>query len=271
MTTAEEVNTQRFYLRKIEGAEILLAWETNFFRQELHRWAPVAPEAPPVLEYSLSTRKPRPTKQQKIMATMGINDPEQLPQHFRTKSGSFSSKRKSSEPNVRHQLAPLQSALAQSTSPGSPSQITPGTTRSITAPTFAQDGQLPFVFDNSYSVSSSQHITPSFGENTFLPTNPALGSPGFSQSPRPAGLDAALFNGPSFDRGDPDGTTISGLDANQYGSSQGAMDSIFADLTNHEEPEGEALANEHANDALAITGDTATGDNDDGEDTLFQD
>ena len=270
MTTAEEVNTQRFYLRKIEGAEILLAWETNFFRQELHRWAPVAPEAPPLLEHSLSTRKPRPTKQQKIMATMGINDPEQLPQHFRTKSGSFSSKRKSSEPNIRHP-APLQSALAQSTSPRSPSQITPGATRSITAPAFAQDGQLPFTFDSSYSVSSPQRITPNFGENTFLPTNPGLASPGFSQSPRPAGLDTALFNGPSYDRGDADGANISGLDNAQYGNIPGAMDIIFADLTNHEEPEGEALANEHANDALAITGETAIDVNDDGEDALFQD
>lgn len=65
MTNPEEVTTQRFYLRKIEGAEILLGFETNFFRQELHKWAPIAPDPPPVLEQSLSTRKPRPTKQQK--------------------------------------------------------------------------------------------------------------------------------------------------------------------------------------------------------------
>ncbi|GKT41243.1 complex component lid2 [Colletotrichum spaethianum] len=68
MSTESEADTQRFYLRKIEGAEILLAYETNFFRQELHKWCPVAPNAPPVLEVSKSTRKPRPTKLQKLLA-----------------------------------------------------------------------------------------------------------------------------------------------------------------------------------------------------------
>jgi histone demethylase JARID1 len=96
MATAEEAETQRFYLRKIEGAEILLAYETNFFRQELHKWSPVAPEPPPVLESSKSTRKPRPTKLQKLMAQHGVDDPEALPQSLRTKPHTF--KRKSSEP-----------------------------------------------------------------------------------------------------------------------------------------------------------------------------
>lgn len=89
IATQEEVPTQRFYLRKIEGAEILLSWETNFFRQELHKWAPVAPDPPPVLEISLSTRKPRPTKQQKLMAQLGIEDPNDLPQNLRTKQHNF--------------------------------------------------------------------------------------------------------------------------------------------------------------------------------------
>ncbi|KAJ5995617.1 hypothetical protein N7481_002594 [Penicillium waksmanii] len=84
-TTTEEVPTLIFYLRKIEGAEVLLAYETNFFRQEIHKWAPVAPEAPPILEQSLSTRKPRPTKQQKILAQFGVHRPEDLPEHLRAK------------------------------------------------------------------------------------------------------------------------------------------------------------------------------------------
>ena len=96
VATPEEVPTQRFYLRKIEGAEILLADETNFFRQELHRWAPVAPEPPPLLEHSLSTRKPRPTKQQKLMAQFGVDSPDELPQEYRTKAHSFN-RRKSSD------------------------------------------------------------------------------------------------------------------------------------------------------------------------------
>lgn len=40
----------RFYLRKLEGASILLSAETNIFRRKLHELLPVAPERPPVLE-----------------------------------------------------------------------------------------------------------------------------------------------------------------------------------------------------------------------------
>ncbi|KAL8729772.1 MAG: hypothetical protein Q9166_004495 [cf. Caloplaca sp. 2 TL-2023] len=110
MATPEEVTTQRFYLRKIEGAEILLAQETNFFRQELHKWAPVAPDPPPVLDVSLSTRKPRPTKQQKEMVRLGITNPDELPQHLRTKQHSFAKQRKSSDANSPVGHHPLQPA-----------------------------------------------------------------------------------------------------------------------------------------------------------------
>ena len=84
-TTPEEVDTMRFHLRKIEGADILLSEETNFLRQELHKWAPVAPEPPPFIQQSASTRKPRPTKQQKLMAQLGITDPEDLPHEYKIK------------------------------------------------------------------------------------------------------------------------------------------------------------------------------------------
>jgi histone demethylase JARID1 len=94
-TTPEDVTLLRFYLRKIEGADILLSPETNFLRQELHRLAPVAPIAPPVIQMSMSTRKPRPTKQQKLMAQLGITDPEELPAQFRAKPNI--AKRKMSE------------------------------------------------------------------------------------------------------------------------------------------------------------------------------
>jgi len=92
LSNPDELSIQRFYLRKIEGAEILLTEETNFFRQELHRWAPVAPNPPPKLEVSLSTRKPRPTKQQKLMAQMGITDPMDLPEHLRPKQPGWRKK-----------------------------------------------------------------------------------------------------------------------------------------------------------------------------------
>lgn len=92
MATASEAETQRFYLRKIEGAEILLAFETNFFRQELHKWSPVAPQAPPVLDVSKSTRKPRPTKLQRMLAQHGVEDPEDLPESLRAKAASLKRK-----------------------------------------------------------------------------------------------------------------------------------------------------------------------------------
>lgn len=84
-TTMEEVPSMRFYLRKIEGADILLAEETTFFRQELYKKVPVAPEAPAEVKYSLSTRKPRPTKEQRLMKEHGVSKPEDLPASVRAR------------------------------------------------------------------------------------------------------------------------------------------------------------------------------------------
>lgn len=94
-STPEEIGTLRFHLRKIEGADILLAEETNYLRKELHKWAPVAPEPPPPIQVSMSTRKPRPTKQQKLMASLGITNPDDLPQQYKIKP--HVAKRKASE------------------------------------------------------------------------------------------------------------------------------------------------------------------------------
>jgi histone demethylase JARID1 len=94
MSTPDDLPVQRFYLRKIEGADVLLADETNFLRQELHKWAPVAPTPPPLVDVSLSTRKPRPTKQQKLMAQLGITNPEHLPPHLRPKQPGTKKKEK---------------------------------------------------------------------------------------------------------------------------------------------------------------------------------
>lgn len=97
LSTEAEAETQRFYLRKIEGAEVLLAYETNFFRQELHKWCPVAPQAPPILEQSLSTRKPRPTKLQKMLAEYGVDNPDDLPDHAKGKANSLRRKAANAE------------------------------------------------------------------------------------------------------------------------------------------------------------------------------
>jgi hypothetical protein len=53
------LDVARFYLRKIEGAEILLRQETNFFRSQVHLLDPLSSESPVVVEESKSTRKPR--------------------------------------------------------------------------------------------------------------------------------------------------------------------------------------------------------------------
>lgn len=97
VSTIAELETQRFYLRKLEGAEVLLSYETNFFRQELHKWCPVAPEAPPILEVSLSTRKPRPTKLQKMLAEYGVDNPDDLPEHAKGKANSLRRKAANAE------------------------------------------------------------------------------------------------------------------------------------------------------------------------------
>lgn len=97
LSTEAEAETQRFYLRKLEGAEVLLAYETNFFRQELHKWYPVAPEAPPILEVSLSTRKPRPTKLQKMLVEYGVENPDDLPDHAKGKANSLRRKAANAE------------------------------------------------------------------------------------------------------------------------------------------------------------------------------
>jgi [histone H3]-trimethyl-L-lysine4 demethylase len=223
MATADESETQRFYLRKIEGAEILLAYETNFFRQELHKWSPVAPEPPPVLESSKSTRKPRPTKLQKLMAQHGVDDPEQLPQNVRIKPHTI--KRKSSEPTSSTRPQPLQPAPGRSDS-GTPTahSFPPHT---MSGPTlvgdhghahpshfggFASSGQDPHL-----SMSPTSQTSPAFTPHAFL-----HGSPGFgtgAASPR-----AAMFGDAGFGRMD--------------SVALGGEERMFAEMTNQDEEKG---------------------------------
>jgi histone demethylase JARID1 len=220
-TTTEEVPTLIFYLRKIEGAEVLLAYETNFFRQEIHKWAPVAPEAPPILEQSLSTRKPRPTKSQKIMAQMGVERVEDLPAHLRPRLSS-TSKRQSID--------------------GSGEQ----------RPTSWQGSKnSPFRFPGDPVPSSppSLHLTSSSPEPAFPP--PAAGhSPSFH--PPPQGLDQPLFSQPAtFNREQQEGATEVDLDpTSPFGSSPPRFRDIFAVFTNEHVDSVEPMENTHANEAL---------------------
>ncbi|USW51561.1 Putative ARID DNA-binding domain, Zinc finger, PHD-type, JmjC domain, JmjN domain-containing protein [Septoria linicola] len=123
--TPEEVSILRFYLRKVEGADILLAQETNYLRQQLHRLAKVAPEPPPMTDASHSTRKPRPTKQQKLMAQLGITNPDDLPTQYKMKP--HVAKRKQSD--VISGM-PLQPTMNSASPPGSTTPGLPGSSHS---------------------------------------------------------------------------------------------------------------------------------------------
>ncbi|KAH9845629.1 Multicopy suppressor of chk1 protein 1 [Teratosphaeria destructans] len=127
-TTQEEIGTIRFHLRKIEGADILLADETNFLRTELHKWCPIAPAPPPMIQMSGSTRKPRPTKQQKLMAQLGITNPDDLPQQYKIKP--HIAKRKATEA-MGGKAQPLQPAGASISPTGSQPASLPGSSSGL--------------------------------------------------------------------------------------------------------------------------------------------
>ena len=263
MTNPEEVTTQRFYLRKIEGAEILLSFETNFFRQELHKWAPVAPEPPPVLEQSLSTRKPRPTKQQKLMQQHNVNNPEDLPLQYRTKPYNVNKARKGSDAQLKnqHTLAPARrprssqsSSTTASTDPYSHSHRLPPTSGAQTDPSYSAHYPMP----TSHNPHQSPD-TPTFPHSPYYSSGQNPHSP-FTESPRygprspmahpnPA-MESNIFDSP-YDNSHPHEQVI---DSPRHGYSnsqsheQDAMENIFEkyvtqpeDDMNHRDELAEAI------------------------------
>jgi hypothetical protein len=161
IASAEEVSIQRFYLRKVEGAEVLLANEHNFLRQELHKWVPVAPEAPPMLEQSLSTRKPRPTKKEKLIKA-GITVVE-----------SERGRRKDEKSN---------SSGSSNGKKGSPMDIQPKREHSGSLSGGIRDGRPISNFDTSPVHTSFSHgVTPSGRPTSGY--SYAYGSPTTSVSP----------------------------------------------------------------------------------------
>ena len=226
--TPEEVGTLRFYLRKVEGADILLGYETNFLRQELHKWAPVAPEAPPVIEYSSSTRKPRPTKQQKIMASLGITNPDDLPPEYKVKP---SAKRKVTEAlAMQRAQQPLQPAggspatiqsMQTPNGHGTPANRPPAGRTSIhqnmdlSTPSFSYDTQPRAMVTQAYRDSPLFAPSSSFSGHhsqhhpSGPPSHPQLGPPHVASSTpygTPHTVNPAQFsanNEPTFSRPSP--------------------------------------------------------------------
>lgn len=143
LSTASAADSQRFFLRKLEGAEVLLAYETNFFRQELHKWCPVAPEPPPILEVSLSTRKPRPTKLMKLLVEYGVEDPDDLPESVKGKANSLRRKAANAE-------AAAAAAAAQSTGSNTLASLS-----NATALAGSSSGDQAFRHDQTLADDSS--------------------------------------------------------------------------------------------------------------------
>ena len=168
MSSPDDVINDRFYLRKVEGAEVLLSYETNYFRQELHKWAPVAPEPPPILEQSLSTRKPRPTKQQKLMAEYNVSRPEDLPPQLRTKQHTFPKIRKSNDNATgvnQHRIQPAPKRNRSDT-PKSASTVSAGPREASTQhshrPIDDHRGSHPTPVYNNYAASQAPQYSPPY-------------------------------------------------------------------------------------------------------------
>lgn len=250
--TSEEIPEMLFYLRKIEGADILLAYETNYFRQEIHKWNPIAPEPPPILEQSLSTRKPRPTKLQKTMAQLGVDKPEDLPPHLRGKPGAM--KRKNTEPHAK-QPPPLQPATGyrSDTPSGGPRSAStnnpPSADQLASLRHFSQSGQYSSHFSTAPPTGSS-----AFARNgPFVSHSPIL-NPGLNPTLSGGSMDPSLFSpglpggaddelGPNSERLDSPANPADGVN---FGSSPNLDDqNDMSDMINYDSP-GEANVDIHA-------------------------
>ncbi|KAK7516954.1 PHD transcription factor-like protein [Phyllosticta citriasiana] len=272
LSNPEELTTQRFYLRKLEGADILLAQETNFFRQELHRWAPVTKEPPPKVEVSLSTRKPRPTKLQKTMAECGVDNPDDIPPEKRAKL----------KRGKRSSISRISGTQESHTPPGLPHGYTelPGVGVVGTTPVDHSSSRHHPSF--SYPSAASHSGGGGFGASTssaFEPGMPSFahhrgaGSPPFhprSPSATPANMDPAIFgsNAP-FGTSDPAAPSpVRNMFNNSMGSSQGGAEGdrdLFADFTTND-ADGEGMGpppTSHAEDALNLTVEDEDEDNKD--------
>lgn len=251
-TTMEEVPSMRFYLRKIEGADILLTEETNFFRQELYKKVPVAPEAPGSIKFSLSTRKPRPTKEQRLMKEHGVSKPEELPANVRSrpyaqKKGKIMSEKEKEEARSRGETVgtpiqfrqpltatafPQKEVKARHDSQKSPQVSTPMAASHDRASTSraspATDSPQPFG-------SAGAGASPLQDEAEVSHIDPSLSLAGFGE--RDGGANETSHSteipqsGNIFDH---EGASGGGLNSN--------FDSMFADLTNDDDTDkGESL------------------------------
>ncbi|KAF3771344.1 hypothetical protein M406DRAFT_272779 [Cryphonectria parasitica EP155] len=287
LSTRNEAETQRFYLRKIEGAEVLLADETNFFRQELHKWSPVAPDPPPIIEVSKSTRKPRPTKLDRLLLAHGVTDVEDLPEAVKSKGLSLKRKRQNAEMAAQ---AAAQHAVQAGSSTGAQANSPPS---ALTYASYYQRGTSSQPQTPNLSTTSSSHahpprgpgsagsIHPSFFHHT-LPSGPqllrtpvddggALSNYMFSEASRQTTLEylsrtsegrkkaEEIFGPNPFNQlAGPAMSSAGGQDDAFNGSvDDGDVDQMFADMVNQDEDDekGKGVASQHS-DQEKITADS---------------
>ncbi len=284
MTNPEEVTSQRFYLRKIEGAEILLGFETNFFRQELHKWAPVAPNPPPVLEQSLSTRKPRPTKQQKLMQQHNVSSPDELPLQFRTKPYNVSKARKGSDPQMKnqHTLAPAggrprsshSTSTTTSSDPYTHSHRLPPSSGAQTDPSYSAHYPLPASHNLHQSPDSPAFSQSPYYSNGQNPHSPFVESPAYGpRSPMTQAnptLDSNIFASVEspYDAGHPHDRLIDSPRhgySNSHSQVRDTVDNIFDEFVT--QPEDDMNHRNELAEALEERG-RENNDEDDGRDVL---
>lgn len=148
-----------------------------------------------MIDMSLSTRKPRPTKQQKLMAQLGITNPEELPVHLRPKPpGSKKKEKEDGSKKGSENGGNVPTSLQSHTPPGLPhgvanKPVTFHNTLSTGAPgTQAQD--VPATF--SYDAMNASTTYPELNSPMFT-TASAMARPDLA-SPQAHGIDPQLDN-----------------------------------------------------------------------------
>jgi hypothetical protein len=117
----------RFYLRKIEGAEVFLPNEYNFFRRAAHQLAPLTSTPPPVIEESKTLKKTKPKRPKTESASHQPPHPHQQQAPRFSMRPSFDPHHQEQQRILPAQGAPLQLPMEQP--PQAPPQAYPGQQR----------------------------------------------------------------------------------------------------------------------------------------------
>ena len=236
LPTAEEVPLIRFYLRKIEGADTLLAEETNFFKTELHRLFPIATMAPKQMEISKSTRKPRPTKAQKLMNQYGVNTVEELPADVQPKVPKRKQSQQQSNPHSAASLAAASRRTSSTTHSGDiggkaghrPSGQAHGSSGSINFRTPLTAGSFP---QHHQQDNRTRPESPMFAAGPSLSLNGSssnalgpLGSPYAGSAMSPSTPNTASLGATMFDSNNAAGLAALAGQAQAYGDQRDESD-----------------------------------------------